>query len=86
MNVYLYTELGYVQADGPFRSVTAATRSPLWEVPGVSVWIERKVRGGWRYENVRFTSQRGWVTSSRGLRPALLIRPERLDEAWRAAA
>ena len=80
MTVWLYTEDESPLRDGPFDRIEDAEKSMLWEWEGVCVWIEQKLSRGWLYENAK-CSHGEWFTTSEGLRPAEVIRPEFLIEA-----
>lgn len=88
MTVWLYTEDERPMRDGPFYSLAEAEKSHLWEWEGVCAWIEEKLAGGWLYENAKCCHGE-WFTTSEGLRPAEVIRPEFLLGAvpcWKEAA
>jgi len=75
MTIWLYTERGRIERDGPFFDFEEAMSSPLWMWSLICVWIEERTAHGWIYENLRWDSG-VWTSTSRGVRPAELIRPE----------
>lgn len=84
MTLWLYTESGDIQKDGPFYSEDEAMTSPLWGLLNVCAWIEGRTGFGngfgWVYENVIWDGDQ-WIITSSGVRPAEPVRPEYLLEA-----
>lgn len=80
MTVWLYTEDDDPLRDGPFESIEDAQASTLWEWQGVCLWLEMRVSSGWLYENAKCLYGE-WFTTSEGLRPLEVVRPESLLEA-----
>lgn len=74
MIAWLYTEDDEPLTDGPFFSLADVPNSFLWKFTGACLWIEEQTPRGWFYENALWTDQ-GWLTTSRGVRPAELVRP-----------
>lgn len=79
MTLWLYTEEDSPLVAGPFFSLEEASDSFLWEWRGVCVWIEAHTSRGWVYENACWLETH-WLTTSRGCRPAEVIRPAFLGE------
>ncbi len=75
MIVYLYTERGVAQCDGPFVSFDEVVASQLFGIVGVCAWVEERIPDGWYYENCLWTGDR-WLRTSIGVRPASPIRPD----------
>jgi hypothetical protein len=79
MKAWLYLEAGTPIFDGPYYAFNDLRSSPLWELEGACIWLEKRVGQSVAYKNLLWTGL-DWVATSQRLYPHEPFRPTVLIE------